>query len=320
MKRIFTRWLPGLIFLVSTAAHSQTDVPHDFVAGQPARAAEVNENFQTLEDSVNQNSGEIAANTTGIATNAGSIQDNQAAIAALQSVGQVSAAAAQIQTGLDLTSGLRWLVAFFYEDAGGNFPSDNASAGAGASTDWSNRFVSDASITTDGIIIIIFQPDAAPEIANQAIYLTPTASAAGVVWFDCSGDGVTDQFVAELGCAFSDPPYMPLYVPRQQIETAFDLLEQSDAIQLVQNYTNTFDIFPADNVTAGLVEPTGYRNKYVSSLEVVAGMIRITFGHDARYFLNGTALDMSPITHSGSIEWTCRSNEIADRYLPARCR
>lgn len=41
--------------LVSGAASAQAEVPNTFKAGQPARAAEVNENFTALESAVNQN-------------------------------------------------------------------------------------------------------------------------------------------------------------------------------------------------------------------------------------------------------------------------
>ena len=43
----------------SGVAFGQTQVPHTFVSGQPARAAEVNENFDTLEAAVDQNAAAI---------------------------------------------------------------------------------------------------------------------------------------------------------------------------------------------------------------------------------------------------------------------
>lgn len=49
----------GLFLAISTNA--QTQVPHDFTAGTPARAAEVNENFDTLETAVDENTADIAA-------------------------------------------------------------------------------------------------------------------------------------------------------------------------------------------------------------------------------------------------------------------
>jgi hypothetical protein len=45
--------------LVATTAFAQTEVPHDFESGQPARASEVNENFDALEAGINANSADI---------------------------------------------------------------------------------------------------------------------------------------------------------------------------------------------------------------------------------------------------------------------
>src|SRR4051812_7194615 len=42
----------GLVLLAG-AAHAQTSVPHSFSSGQPARAAEVNANFQALATAIN---------------------------------------------------------------------------------------------------------------------------------------------------------------------------------------------------------------------------------------------------------------------------
>jgi len=49
-----------LALLSATTATAQTQVPNEFQPGQPARAAEVNENFTTLESAVNQNADDIA--------------------------------------------------------------------------------------------------------------------------------------------------------------------------------------------------------------------------------------------------------------------
>lgn len=73
-----------LILLVSGAAFGQIQVPNTFQSGQPARAAEVNENFAALESEIEENSTEIAAS-------ASAIKELRAAIDALNSGIQVLA-------------------------------------------------------------------------------------------------------------------------------------------------------------------------------------------------------------------------------------
>ena len=59
----------ALTAIYSGDASGQAQVPNDFQAGQPARAAEVNANFDALETAVNQNAAGIATNVTEIASN-----------------------------------------------------------------------------------------------------------------------------------------------------------------------------------------------------------------------------------------------------------
>ena len=68
---------------VVATVNAQTQVPHDFQAGTPARAAEVNENFTAVEMGIDQNASDIAVNTNDLANHDLSIQDNSAAISAL---------------------------------------------------------------------------------------------------------------------------------------------------------------------------------------------------------------------------------------------
>jgi hypothetical protein len=58
MKHLGYAIMTAAIFVAGTAS-GQTQVPNTFQAGQPARAAEVNENFDTLETAIDQNLAEI---------------------------------------------------------------------------------------------------------------------------------------------------------------------------------------------------------------------------------------------------------------------
>jgi hypothetical protein len=79
MKSI-TRVLGITALMVSGSVFAQTQVPNTFQSGQPARAAEVNDNFSTLESAANQNASEIANNDGRITTNENDIASNTAAI------------------------------------------------------------------------------------------------------------------------------------------------------------------------------------------------------------------------------------------------
>lgn len=71
-----------LLFFVAAAANAQTQVPNDFQAGTPARAADVNANFTTLETAVNTNANDIISNTDAVTQAQSNVSANAAAIAA----------------------------------------------------------------------------------------------------------------------------------------------------------------------------------------------------------------------------------------------
>lgn len=231
----------------------------------------------------------------------------------------VSTEAAQIQTSLDLTSGLRWLVADHYSH-NGFFAFDNASAGADPATSWSNKFVSSSSVF-NGVIEIVFSNDASPLIANTRVFLTPTDPGSAVVWFDCSGDGITDLYLAELDCAFSDRPHEPTYSIRRQVETSTDLLGQSNVQQLIQDFYNLNGFWPTDNFQAGLGAPNEYQNHFITQMIVTGnGEITMVFGNDVHATIFDQALTWTPIDNGGSIQWDCTSIDIPNKYLPTECR
>lgn len=229
----------------------------------------------------------------------------------------VSTAAAQIQTALDLTSGLRWLVTDHYS-RNGVFAADNAVAGATPPDTWSNRYV-DNVLVYNGLIEIMFRDDAAPEIANARILLIPVDPGSAVVWFECAGDGVTDPYLAELDCTFSDPPHEPTFSIRSQVDSSENLIQQANARQLVQDYYNLNGSWPSSNAQVGLGLPDEYQNRYVTQLEVSSiGLITITFGNDAHPLLENRILMWIPIDNGSSIQWDCFS-DVEARFLPFAC-
>jgi len=230
----------------------------------------------------------------------------------------VSLSAAQIQTALDLTSGLRWLIADHYR-LNGFFAADNLTAGANPAATWSNNFI-DISAIINGTIEATFRSTAAPEIANARIFLIPVDPGSAVIWFDCLGDGVTDVYLAELNCAFFDPPHEPTYSLRRQIETSNDLVAQANARQLVQDFYNLNGYWPTNNLQTGLGLPDEYQNRYVPRLEVAnIGLITVTFDNNANILIQNETLTWIPMNNGSSIRWDCFSN-IPEKYLPLGCR
>ncbi len=78
-----TRQIVGVIALmISGNIYAQTQVPNTFQTGQPARAAEVNANFSTLEAAANQNAADISANDSAVQANVATLQAQVAALEA----------------------------------------------------------------------------------------------------------------------------------------------------------------------------------------------------------------------------------------------
>lgn len=229
----------------------------------------------------------------------------------------VSLAAAQMHTALDLTSGLRWLISDHYR-RNGIYAADNATAGAQLPEAWSNPYVESASVF-NGMIEILFRDVAAPEIAGSRLYLIPQDPGSAVVWYECFGDGFNDTYLAELNCLFSDPPYEPVYTIRRQVQSAIDLLTQSNAQQSIQNYYNLNDSWPTSNQAAGLGLPDQYQNLYVTALQVSgAGVIETVFGGATHLSIQNQILTWIPIDNGASIQWDCYS-VIPEVYLPDEC-
>ncbi|MCC6543146.1 MAG: hypothetical protein IT392_01425 [Nitrospirae bacterium] len=68
MKLIYL--IIGMLFMVTPVWGEQLSIPHKFSPGTPAKASEVNENFEAVEDAINNlNSGNIQTTTSDVLKN-----------------------------------------------------------------------------------------------------------------------------------------------------------------------------------------------------------------------------------------------------------
>ena len=125
--------------------------------------------------------------------------------------------------------------------------------------------------------------------------------------------------VAIIGilAAIAIPAYQD-YTIRAQVSEGLNLAGGAKAA--VSEYTMDRGSFPSDNDTAGLSTATDIKGKYVVSVTNNTGLITVDYGNAAHTTLAAGNLQLSAVTNAGSIEWVCKSADIADKHLPAACR
>ena len=127
--------------------------------------------------------------------------------------------------------------------------------------------------------------------------------------------------VAIIGilAAIAIPAYQD-YTIRAQVSEGLNLAGGAKAA--VSEYTMDRGSWPDTNAIAGLSDAGDIQGKYVGQVEVVDGLITVTYGNDAHTTINGANLMLSPVTNAGSVEWICSSSDdsIADKHVPAACR
>lgn len=124
--------------------------------------------------------------------------------------------------------------------------------------------------------------------------------------------------VAGILAAIAIPAYND-YSIRAQVAEGLNL--SGGAKAAVSEYYNDNGSFPSDNESAGLSPADRIAGKYVSSVSVVNGTITVTYGNDSHELINHSALVLEPSADGpGYVEWTCSSQTIMPRHLPAACR
>jgi type IV pilus assembly protein PilA len=120
------------------------------------------------------------------------------------------------------------------------------------------------------------------------------------------------------------------YVIRSQVSEGSSL---ADGVKTaVGEFYNNYGRFPAGtsaaNTSFGLSQPDSIVGSYVGSIAVAgtSGIVSAHYsnanGFKANAKINGATLTFSPVTHSGSMTWTCKraGTQLQDKWLPASCR
>ena len=125
--------------------------------------------------------------------------------------------------------------------------------------------------------------------------------------------------VAIIGilAAIAIPAYQD-YTIRAQVSEGLNLAGGAKAA--VSEYTMDRGTFPTNNALAGLSTAASISGKYVVSVTNASGLITVDYGNSAHTTLAAGNLQLSAATNAGSVEWICKSADIADKHLPAACR
>jgi type IV pilus assembly protein PilA len=143
--------------------------------------------------------------------------------------------------------------------------------------------------------------------------------------------------VAIIGilAAIAIPAYQD-YLIRSQVSEGLTMAAASK-VGVAEYYANK-GIWPANNSAAGLGNASDIQGKYVQSINVNGGGIRITYGNEANAnHLDGETLTLQPgASVNGDVIWKCGkaqnpsgwgsdtgtagSTSIEGKYLPSSCR
>ncbi|MHA6204394.1 pilin [Dyella soli] len=118
--------------------------------------------------------------------------------------------------------------------------------------------------------------------------------------------------------ALAIPAYQD-YAIRAQVSEGISL--STGAKAAVWDFFSNTGRLPPSNRSAGLVSAASIAGNYVSNVDATGGKIQVTFhGPKANQQIQNQLLVLSPITHAGSIAWTCTPSTLSAKYLPTVCR
>src|SRR6185503_16887513 len=120
--------------------------------------------------------------------------------------------------------------------------------------------------------------------------------------------------------AIAIPAYQD-YAIRAQVAEGMSLA--TGAKTAVWDFVSNTGRFPPSNQSAGLATNSSIVGNYVSYVDVSGGLVKVKFQTaKANSHINASTiyLALSPVSHSGSITWTCTKSTVDSKYLPTSCR
>jgi type IV pilus assembly protein PilA len=125
--------------------------------------------------------------------------------------------------------------------------------------------------------------------------------------------------VAIIGilAAIAIPAYQD-YTIRAQVSEAMSLT--SGTRTAVSEFLQTRGVWPTSNESAGVADAGSITGNYITGVEVGGSVITATFGNRAHQRISGNDFELVGFDAGGSVEWTCRSTTIDNKYLPSTCR
>ena len=125
--------------------------------------------------------------------------------------------------------------------------------------------------------------------------------------------------VAIIGilAAIAIPAYQD-YTIRAQASEGLSLMDGLKT-PMTEYYSNK-GTFPT-NGQGGIATAGSIKGNYVSQVATTtAGVITATYGGAANSAISTKTLSLSATTNAGSIQWTCKSSGIPQKYLPSSCK
>lgn len=117
--------------------------------------------------------------------------------------------------------------------------------------------------------------------------------------------------------AIAIPAYQD-YTIRAQVSDGLSLASGSKTA--VAEYYQNRGSYPTNNALAGVATSVSIRGQFVSTTNIAAGTITVTYGFNANTKILTSTIQLVPTDRGGSTEWDCTSGNIAPRYLPTQCR